>query len=496
MRLNRAACLAVVAFFSLLAHARGITAPLLDYHFHRQVNTASISRRYWRGGNSLLEPRIDWDGTSDRLAATEFPIYMWAYGKLWPVAGLGEKWGRLISVSASLLTALMLFGLFELEFGREAALWGASIFSLLPVEIYFGRTVQPEATALLALISALFFWRRSLEAGRPWAAWATATFCAFIAVGLKLPYAHLLIPLAGLTWRKLGKRTFTDARMYAAGLLSMGGVIAWYLHARDGVYVVPTHSGEYTQLLAYGRLLYFMQFQIFSRFPEVVFTYAGVVFFAVGAHQIIWKRRDAFWLAWFLGVVAHLLAMSGYSHYHEYTSLPLAPVAAGLIGVGIARLRAKAAAAPVKNRGLAYAGLALLVAAIPAHSALRIGHWYKQGYDYTAGAAKAADAVSTKDDLFFTNCQASSVLLYYLDRRGWSSELDFQGGSGAAAAFVDAHIAKGARFIASEKRGIFAEPDGEMWRRMRARGKPVWDDGKLVIFALAAPKKAAPVAKR
>jgi 4-amino-4-deoxy-L-arabinose transferase-like glycosyltransferase len=494
MRLNRGACLAVVAFISLLAHAKGITAPLLDYHYHRQVNTASIARRYWLGAMPISEPRIDWDGASDRLAATELPVYMWAYGKLWPVAGLGEKWGRLISVAASLLTALALFGLLELEFDREAALWGASIFSLLPVEIYFGRTVQPEATALLALISALFFWRRSLEKGRPWPAWAGATFCAFIAVGLKLPYAHLLIPLAGLTWRKLGRRTFTDARMYAAGLLSMGGVIAWYLHARDGVYVVPTHAGEYTQLLAYWRLLYFMQFQIFSRFPEVVFTYAGVFFFAVGAHQIMWKRRDAFWLAWFFGVVVHLLAMSGYSHYHEYTSLPLAPVAAGLIGVGIARLRERAAAAPVKRRALAFAGLAFLVAAIPAHSALRIGHWYKQGFAFTAGAARAADAVSARTDLFLTNCQAPSVLLYYLDRRGWSGELDFQPDGGAT--FVDEHAAKGARFIASEKRGVFAEPGGSMWRRMSARGKPVFDDGKLVIFALSAPKKAAPVAKR
>jgi hypothetical protein len=201
MKLNRAACLAIVAFFSLLVHAKGLTAPLLDYHYHRQVNTASIARRYWRAATPIQQPRIDWDGASDRLAATELPVYMWVYGKLWPVAGLGEKWGRVLSVIASLLTALLLFLLFERELGREAALWGASIFSLLPVEIYFGRTVQPEATALLALTSSLFFWSRALEAERPWGAWAAAVLCAFIAVGLKLPYAHLLIPLAGLTWR-------------------------------------------------------------------------------------------------------------------------------------------------------------------------------------------------------------------------------------------------------------------------------------------------------
>lgn len=481
---RRGLCLAVVAFFSLLAHAKGLTAPLLDYHYHRQVNTASIARGYHEGGHPLHQPRIDWAGPDDRLAATELPVYMWAYGKLWPVAGLGEKWGRLLSVAASLLTALLLFGLFEKEFGREAALWGASIFSLLPVEVYFGRTVQPEATALLGLVAALCFWRRHLEPDRPWNAWAAAVFCAFIAAGLKLPYAHILIPLAGLTWRRLGRATLADWRMHAAGLCAMGGVIAWYVYARQGVYVVPTRAGEFSQLLEYSHLLYYMQFQLLSRIPELVMTYAGLAFFVVGAHSYLWKKRDVFWLSWFLGVVVHLLAMSGYSHSHEYTALPLAPVAAGLIGVGVVRLREKAAAAPRQRRPLAFAGLALLIIAIPAHSALRISHWYRQGYEFTEGAGRAAAAVSAPDDLFLTNGAAPSVLLYYLGRRGWSGALDPQPESDALK-FIDEHAALGARFIASEKRGHFAEPDGALWKRFRAQGAPVWDDGELVIFPLA-----------
>ncbi len=478
---RRGFCLAVVAFLSLLVHAKGLTAPLLDYHFHRQVNTASIARGYWRAAHPVQQPRIDWDGGEDRLAATELPVYMWVYGKLWPVGGLGERWGRLISVAASLLTALLLFVFFDRELGREAAFWGASIFSLLPVEVYFGRTVQPEATALLALIASLFFWSRSLDDGRPWGAWALAVFCAFMAVGLKLPYAHLLVPLAGLTWRRLGRRTFSDWRMYAAGLVSMGGVIAWYLHARQGVYVVPTHADEYTKLLSYSRIPYFIQFQIFSRFPEVVMTYAGVVLLAVGARKVLWEKRDAFWLSWFFGVILHLFAMSGYSHAHEYTALPLAPVAAGLIGAGVARLREKAAGA--KNPALALAGVAFLLVAIPAHSALRISHWYRQGYEYLEGAGNAAAAVSAPEDLFFTNCQASSVLLYYLDRRGWSSEFEFEDPA-RLDDILRSHHAKGARFVASEKRGLFAEPDGSMWKRFRAKGAPAWDDGRLVIFPL------------
>jgi hypothetical protein len=479
---RRGLCFALVGALSLLVHAKGLFAPLLDYHFHRQVNTASIARNYAREARPIHRPRVDWDGPEDKLAATEMPAHMWLYGKLWPVFGLGEKWGRLISVLASALTTLLLFAFLEREFGREQALWGAALFTMLPVEVYFGRTVQPEAVALLTLVASLFFWERSLAPDRSWGAWGAAVFCAFIAVGIKLPYAHLLIALAGLTWRRLGRSAFLDWRMWLAGLVAMGGVIAWYLWARTGLYVVPTRGDEYTKLLAYDRVLYFIFFQITSRFPEVTTTYGGLALFAVGVREILGRRRDIFWMSWLGGVALHLFAMGGYAHYHEYTALPMAPVVAGFIGVGVALLRARVGALPDARRSRAMAGLVLLVVSVPVHAALRINHWYRQGYTYLASAGKAAATVSAPSDLFMTNCQAASVLLYYLDRRGWSDELD------SHPQFSDEKInwaaEHGAKFIASEKRGIFSDPDGALWRRFRAKGSPVWDDGKLVIFPL------------
>ncbi len=73
---RRALCLAIVALLSLLVHAKGLTAPLLDYHFHRQVQTASIARGYWRDARPIQRPSIDWAGPSGPLAATELPVHM------------------------------------------------------------------------------------------------------------------------------------------------------------------------------------------------------------------------------------------------------------------------------------------------------------------------------------------------------------------------------------------------------------------------------------
>ena len=480
---RRARLAAAVCALSLAVHAKGLRAPLLDYHFHRQVNTASIARDYWREARPLLRPRIDWAGPEDRLAATELPVEMWLHGKLWPLFGLGESWGRVLSAAASALTALLLFLLFEREFGTDSAFYGAALFTVMPVEIYFGRTVQPEAAALLFFVSSLYFWDSALAPDRSPAAWLAAVASAFLSIGLKLPYAHMLIPLAALSWRRLGRSALTDARTWAAGVVAMGGSLGWYFYASRGVYVVPTHALEFWRILGYERTPYFIKFLLISRFPELIATYAGLVFFFFGAREILARRRDPFWLAWLGGSFVHLIALGAYGHIHEYTCLPLAAGAAGLMGEGLKILRDKARAATPARRGWAAAGLLLLVAAVPVHAALRIGHWYRQGFEYLGRAGEAAAATSRREDLFLTNSMAPSLLLYYLDRRGWSEE--FSTYQFDLPALIEARARAGARFIASEKKGLFAEPDGALWRIFRARSAPLWDDGTLVIFPLA-----------
>src|SRR5208282_4855136 len=99
----------IIFVVSVLPHLYGITSPPLDYHFHRQVNTAAIARNFHDDGLPLLHPRIDWDGNNRTVAATEFPLYMWLVGLFWGVFGLGDLWGRILSVFFSGLTAVVLY---------------------------------------------------------------------------------------------------------------------------------------------------------------------------------------------------------------------------------------------------------------------------------------------------------------------------------------------------------------------------------------------------
>ena len=74
--------LGAIVAVSLIPHLQAISAPMLDYHYHRQCNTAAIAREFLSNGLRFFHPQITWEGPYSGLAATEFPLYMWLMGLL------------------------------------------------------------------------------------------------------------------------------------------------------------------------------------------------------------------------------------------------------------------------------------------------------------------------------------------------------------------------------------------------------------------------------
>ncbi|MBI4676205.1 MAG: glycosyltransferase family 39 protein [Elusimicrobia bacterium] len=486
---NRTLLLALLAGASVLVHLKGITAPPLDYHYHRQCNTAAIARNYSENGLEFLCPQIDWEGGYAGCSATEFPLYMWLTGLLWRIGGLAHLWGRILSALLSALTAVYLFMLLEGWMETEAAFYAGLLFSFIPLEVYFGRAIQPEAMALFCAVAGLHHWRKSLQAGRPWGHWTAAVGFAFLSIGHKLTYVHLLIPLAALSWLSLRREAFKDLPTLAAPVLILGGVYAWYKHASAGAYVVPTSPSEFLGLLHYERLAYFAQFQFLSRFPELAATYGGVILGFFGARELVWRRRQAFFAVWFLAVAAHLVAGGDYSFRHEYTSLPFAPVNAAFMGMGLFLLKAAALSPSLGPRPLdprsrywAVAGLLILAHSIPLHMFLRIKHWYDLTHPQLVSAREAAERVSRPDDLFLCNERGSSVFLFFLGRKGWSWDLAEAGESRIGQ--VEEKTRLGARFYATAKSPLFQDPEGFYAKWFFSRFPVVYDDRGLLIFRL------------
>ena len=466
--------LIIVVAASLMSHLKGLTAPPLDYHYHRQVNTAAIARNYSENGLRFLTPQINWEGPYRGRAATEFPLYMWLTGLLWPLFSLGDVWGRLLSTAFSAAAAVYLLLFLERRLSRTEALWSATLFSAIPLEIYFGRTIQPEALALAATLGALYHWDRFLDGGS-WRQWTLATAGAFLAISHKLPYAYALLTLAALTASRRGIESLRRPSVLAAPVVCLAGVYAWYQYASAGAYVVPAHPWQFLAILDYGRLPFFVQFQFLSRLPELGATWPGMALAAVGA-RVLWRRGERFCFVWWVSVALSIVAGSGYTFFHEYTSLPFAPVMASLMGPGLVWAWDLAAAA-AKPR-LARAALAAVVLSLPVLAAFRIKHWYNQNFQFLATAGAAAQAVSSPDDLFVCNQRAPSVYLYYLRRHGWG--WDFKNSDSTTFARVEELAAQGAKFLMTAA----ADLPGAQGAWLDARHARVYSDGVIDIYRL------------
>src|SRR6185436_17047858 len=199
------------------------------------------------------------------------------------------------------------------------------LFSFLPVEMYFGRTIQPEALSLFCYVAALWCFDDFLLDGRDWrkpenaqprpkaatpggtaiASWLAGVGAAALTVGHKLPYAHLWLILAFLAWCRRGKAALRDPWIWLFFPLSALPVIGWYYYTShiNAAIVLPTSSSGMLNLLDYTRnpriLGYYSFYQLLSRFPEISTTYTGLVLFAGGAWAF-YRRKLWFPILWWL----------------------------------------------------------------------------------------------------------------------------------------------------------------------------------------------------
>lgn len=421
-----------VALFSLAVHLPGLLSPPLDLHSYTQTFRASVARNFRDGGMRFLEPEVDFYGRSGR-SATEFPVYTYLIALLWPLFGLGDVWGRVLSALFGMLTALYLYAFARDELGEDAGFYGALAFCAIPVRVYFTRTIMPESMALLGVVAGLY------HASKPGARHAAAA-AAFLALAslLKLPYVYAYLPAL---WRNRNRRglAITGAAFAATA--------AWYLYAKSGNQAVPlSGSGVMAMIGGNALTLKFWTKQFLSRFPEIVATYSGLALMLLALKRKL-DTPDRFVLVWLLSTAAWIVGAARYTFIHEYTLVTFAPPVALLIGLGFVELRDNVAAPWARAAAL------VLLAGVPVHAGLRIRHWYTPHQTFLLDVERAADAVDPGRELWLANETNDPLYLYYLRRKGFTRAL-----TGSNLDAVDGYRAQGVRFLLTARRRLDGEP--------------------------------------
>jgi 4-amino-4-deoxy-L-arabinose transferase-like glycosyltransferase len=127
-------------------------------HSWRQADTAAMARNFYENGYNFLYPQIDWGGNLAGYCQTEFPIYSFLVAILYRFFGVHESIGRILSIVFSLIAICFFYKLcLEITCDKKLSFWSSFFYTIIPTNIYYSRTFQPESLVLMSAISGFYF---------------------------------------------------------------------------------------------------------------------------------------------------------------------------------------------------------------------------------------------------------------------------------------------------------------------------------------------------
>jgi len=488
-----------------------ITAPLVDAHRWRQVDTAGIARTFYEDRFNPLMPEAIWGGPAGAVES-EFPLLPAMTAAAYAAFGPSEIWGRVIVIAFSLAAIWLTYLLGRQLIGEAGGLCAATVMAVSPSAVFYGRAFMPDTLMIAFSLAALTcLIRYTTDGGRLW------LYASGIALGLtvlvKLPGVLVLAPMAVVVWQASGLRALRDRRLWLALGLPMLVAAAWYWHAYRiyldtgltfGVFgttkTYPPHVAVTEWGTAFSKwstvdLLTSWNFYdtMLSRLYFVHLTPVGFALALVGL--VVWRGRTRVIAdAWLAAMLAFIFG-AGWGHMgHDYYQLPLVPILALYIAA-VARplfdhvwLRERLGAG-----WRTMAGIGLAVAAIAAlgfwHSAVIARHFRPEAPDVKmlrAGDAlrhAAGDkSVMVVVDDYGVN---SPMLLYFAHAKGWSFDA-----ATVSAPIVRGLEGQGARFFATTRWTQVRKAEPELEQYLQTRRQVPLDNAPAdtVLFELVPPR--------
>ncbi len=468
-----------------------ITQPLLGHHSWRQTDTAAVARNFVEERYSILHPRIDWRGTSSGEVECELPIYQLALASLYEVLGVHESLGRILSLILSLSTLIGVYLLATRVASTSVGLWAAFFFAVLPMPVYFGRAVMPEALLLAACTYAVFWFLRWADSGSLWLLLLSAIALA-VACLIKPPTLYLGLPLAFLAFRKYGVRAFTRLELWLFAVIVLGSLALWYVHAHDlkvatgltfGVWEYGSDKwGNWSLLGTWA----FWNKVFIERIPGELLAFLGLPLLILGLIRKPHRVEEKVFSLWLVGTLVFIVVVANGVFVHDYYLLPATVPVCYFLG--------KAASWGLEKDGgparWVRVSCAICVVGVVVASLLNYGRWLRQESPAASSAFQLARVASRKlpnGALIIAVDKDNPMILYYSHRKGWHSSPD-----DLTEGFVADRVAEGAGYILGVHGDFAGDNETRRLHQLLERHEVVLNNGSF--FIVKAAFRGAPAA--
>ncbi len=392
-----------------------LNSPIIGAHSWRQADTAAIARNFYNNGFNFLYPQVDWGGIPG-YCETEFPIYSFIVALLYKIFGQSESLGRLFSVACFLGATYFLYRLAADYFNERVALWSCFVCVLLPLNVYYSRTFQPESMLLMCCVGCIYYFSNWLRSEKYRDLILSGMF-GILACEIKvLPIIYLGLPIFYLTWTKFGIKLFFRLVLWVYAIVTIGCVFSWYYHAHGlflqygntfGFSADSTNRYDYSILLKswfWTELIFRTILRHFTIFCFPLFV-AGLLIARKNQQEYVFD-------VWAISVALTWILVPTTSVVHEYYQLPFMLPAVIFIGKACDRYWFRQRRSIVACLGLALV-TGSLIYAIDYMSLERVDN---------SEVLKLATEIKQhipKQALIISSTGGDPTLLYLSERQGW-----------------------------------------------------------------------------
>ncbi len=402
-----------IILIGLFIRLININAPVIGIHSWRQADTASIAKNFLSTNLNFFQPQVNWSGSTNGLVECEFPLYQYLVASLYKLFGVNEIFARLLSVIFGCLTLYFLFRLTKRVFNVEVAWWGTFFYAILPISVFYSRTIQPESLMIFLGIFSLERWVEFLKINNKFfliASWISFTLAVLIKV---LPLFWIGIPILISAYQR---SLIFKYKLYIFPILTILISFFWYSYS----YKLGQSTGLTFGLWGSDTDRYSWLTLLELRFYlDLLFRIIFRNFLIIGIVPIYFSiQKLAINNIFIVGILSVLL--TGFINpssfaIHEYYQLPIMLFSCPLMGLGFVRLKNNL----YKKKAFITIFISLLFVA--SLLMLKIDYWdmedpIRQPVWATAQMIKRN---TEKSDLIISVTGGDPTLLYLSDRKGW-----------------------------------------------------------------------------
>lgn len=415
---------------------RDIKAPLADWHSWRQADTAAVAREYVKNGIDLMHPRYQ-DISSmqsgkdnpNGYRMVEFPLVNGFVAFVYTSIPVLQQFEihvvyRFVNIVLSLVSAYFIYKILSAVESQFTGVLAASVFLLLPYNIFYSRTILPEIAMVTTSMIAIWLCIKYLESKKIGYG-ITFTLSAAVALLIKPVAIFLLAPLIPYVISKVGTKIFTPKWILFA-FLAIAPVLWWRWWISQFPEGIPASSW----LLNGNGIRFkgaFFQWIFADRIGRIILGYWGLILLGLGT---LAKKKSNLIFWWTVGSFAYLSVFATGNVQHDYYQIPLVPILSILIAYGIQFLRRLNASFLSK-----YSLLVIVLAFMWAFSWYHVRTLFAVNNPAIVNAGKAIERISNPQDLVVAPYSGDTAFLYQTNRSGWPI-----GGS------IDDKIEKGADY--------------------------------------------------